>query len=77
MYRRVGKVDLMALFRRSSDIQNYKNCSIIQNRHYQCGEQGVYGFRNKQAVPFKCECCLFIFILIIELWSQWKFFSSF
>lgn len=56
MYRRVGKIDLVALCRRTNGIQNfYKNSAVIINRHYQCGEQGVYGFRNKQNVPFKCE----------------------
>lgn len=56
MYRRVGKLDLMALCRRSSGIRNsYKNCAMIINRYYQCGEQGVYGFRSKRKDAFRCE----------------------
>lgn len=62
MFRQVGKLDLTALCRR---INANRNCSVIINRHYQCGEQGVYGFRNKQTVPFKCELNLLNYNLFI------------
>lgn len=77
MYRRVGKLDLKTLCRRTSGIHNYKSCSVIINRHYQCGEQGVYGFRSKQTVPFKCElnllCYLFINLHLLLLLPQMEF----
>lgn len=59
MYRRVGKIDLIRLCGRSGGIHNYKNCTVAINRHYQCGDQGVYGFRRKQMPPFKCELIFF------------------
>lgn len=62
MYRRIGKIDLIALCRRTNSIHNFKNCSVIINRHYQCGGQAVYGFRGKQTVPFKCELLLLLLL---------------
>lgn len=39
---------------------------MIINRYYQCGEQGVYGFRSKQKAPFRCELKRDLFINFVD-----------